>query len=305
MPVSSVRWFGKLCRLASRLLRFEVRALVALSDGTYVASNREWVFRAQPGEPVMRPSIVEEQGPAVTPPMTLTVGPDDRVLWGEYNSKSNHDQPVRLYVSDDRGRSYQVAHVFEPGSVRHVHNLYYDPGLEQYWVLAGDHDDEPGIGRLSADLRDFEWVGKGKQIYRAVCVFDFGDRLVYGTDTEMEPNAIVSLDKKTGRVERILETKGSCIYACRFGGLYALTTTVEPSKVNPSRNATLWLSRDGERWKNAFEATKDRWGRFFQFGSLVLPSGASPREAISFSGQAVKRIDGKLVVARLTEQESF
>ena len=300
LPISPGRRLGQVSRLASRLLRSEVKALGLLSDGTHVTSNREWVFYAPPGDPVMTRSAVDEQGQALKPPMTMTVGPNDRVLWGEYNSKLNHNLPVRLYVSDDRGRSYEVAHVFEAGSILHVHNIIYDQRLQRYWVLTGDHKDEPGIGRLSADLRDYEWVRKGEQCYRAVELFDFGDRLIYATDTQWESNALMSMDKTTGQVERLMELEGSCIYACRFGGLYALTTSVEPSPVNSSRYASLWLSRDGEHWRRVFQAEKDRWNSIlFQFGSLVLPRGASDREVILFSGQAVKGVDGKVMVAKL------
>ncbi|UCG17518.1 MAG: hypothetical protein JSV19_05695 [Phycisphaerales bacterium] len=303
VPRGFTRWMAEHSRMACRLLRHEIRAFRVLSTGRYVAANRESVFHARPGEPTMTQSRIEQGTQPVAPPMSITVGPGDRVLWGEYTGSDRIRREIRMYVSDDAGCTYNEFHRFAAGSIRHVHNLYYDRGLDQYWVLVGDHDEEPGIGRLSADLEHFEWVVKGKQIFRAVCVLDFGDRLVYGTDTEMEPNAVMSLDKKTGRVERIFETNGSCIYACRFGGWYALTTTVEPSTVNLSRNATLWLSRDGDRWLAAFEAPMDRWsGKYFQFSSLVLPCDGSDREVIAFSGQAVRDVDGKLIVAELAGQ---
>jgi hypothetical protein len=81
-----------------------------------------------------------------------------------------------------------------------------------------------------------------------------------------------------------------------------MSTTVEPSKVNRSRNASLWVSRDGERWTRVFQAAKDRWNeRYFQFGSLVLPRGESDREVIAFSGQAVRGLDGSVVMATLAD----
>jgi len=303
MPVSINRRLGQVSRLAGRLLRLEVRALATLSDGTHVAANREWVFHGRAGDGVMSRATVEERGQPLAPPMTLTVGPEERVLWGEYNSRTGHNLPVRLYVSDDGGRSYQIARVFTPGEILHIHNLIYDHRHRHYWLMAGDHDEEPGIGRLSVDLEDFEWIRKGKQCYRAVEVFDFDDRLLYATDTHLEPNALISMDKATGRIEQLMQLGGSCIYACRFGGIYALTTTVEPSTVNTSQHAELWLSRDGDCWRKAFRAEKDRWNAFyFQFGSLVLPRGRSDREVILFSGQALRGIDGQAMTARLVEE---
>lgn len=288
--------------LTKRLLRLELRALTPLSDGTLVAASHRGVFWGRAGDPVMRASDVEGRGKRLYSPMSLTAGPGDRVLWGEYVSWEAHGLPIRIYVSDDGGRSFQIAHVFEAGSVMHVHNIVYDALLDHYWVLSGDFDQEAGIGCLSADLSRFEWLYRGKQQYRAVEVFDFGDRLVYGTDTQLEPNAVMSFDKASGRVERLCETDGSCIYACRFGGLYALTTSIEPSSVNRARDAGLWVSRDGDHWRRVFTARKDCWHKaYFQFGSLVLPRGACDQETLAFSGQAVRGIDGRTVVATLNE----
>jgi hypothetical protein len=231
--------------------------------------------------------------------MRISVGPGDLVLWGEYGA-SGGNRAVRIYASRDGGRSFEVVRALEAGSVGHVHNVIYDRHLDHFWVLAGDHGAHPGIGRLSADLERFEWLVKGDQRYRAVEVFDFGERLVYATDTEMETNGLISLDKSTGRTERIRDFDGSCIYACRYGGVYALSTTVEPSGVNRSKWVSLWLSRDGEHWKRAHRAQKDRWNAdYFQFGSIVLPSGATDQELIFFSGQAVRNLDGRTAVGRI------
>ena len=295
LPRSPLRRAAEGSRLACRLLRHEIRALVRLSDGGYVAASRDGVFFGRPGDSRLAPSAVE--GSPYLSPMRITLGPGDRVLWGEYVGR-RPTRTIRIFASRDAGRSFQAVHTFELGSVFHVHNILWDARLDHYWVLAGDHGAEPGIGRLSADLERFEWLVKGEQRYRAVAAFDLGDRLVYATDTELESNGLISLDKETGRAERLRDFDGSCIYACRFGALYALSTTVEPSAVNRSEWATLWLSRDGERWWPGYRARKDRWSpRYFQFGSIVLPAGESDREVVFFSGQAVESLDGVTAVA--------
>jgi hypothetical protein len=129
-------------------------------------------------------------------------------------------------------------------------------------------------------------------------VFDLGDRLLYATDSERAQNELISFDKASGQAEVLREFEGSCIYACRFGGLYAITTTVEPSAVNASRESTLWLSRGGEEWRCALRARKDGWHPiYFQFGSIVLPRGESRHERLCFSGQALQGLDNQLSVA--------
>jgi hypothetical protein len=186
--------------------------------------------------------------------------------------------------------------------VLHIHNVCWDRGQGHYWVLAGDHGLHPGIGKLSRDFRRFEWFVRGEQRHRAVHVFDFSDWLVYPTDSEVEVNGLMWLDKRTGALRRVRDLPGSGIYACRFGGLFALSTTVEPSKINPATASGLWLSRDGERWQSAYWGEKDRWSpRYFQFGSVVLPCGESDQETLFFSGQAIRGLDGLTVVARLQQ----
>ena len=305
MPRSPARRMAEWSRLACRLLRQEVRALVRLSDGTYVAANRQGVFHGREGDAVMTRSRIEEGEVRLMPPMRLSVGPGDLVLWGEYGCPGEL-RTVRLFASRDRGRSFQVVQTLEAGTVYHIHNIFYDEHLDHFWVLAGDHGNAAGIGCLSADLQRFEWFVRGEQCYRAVAIFDFGDRLVYATDTETEKNGLISLDKATGKSERLRDFEGSCIYACQYGGLYAITTAVEPSEVNLSNWASLWLSRDGEHWSCAYRARKDRWNAdYFQFGSLVLPSGVTDREVILFSGQAVEGLDGRTAVARLVPGASL
>jgi hypothetical protein len=297
LPREALRRAAEASRLACRLLRHEVRALVELRDGRLVAANRRGVFAGPPDGGTLAASRVEGEGLPVLPPLCIGAGPD-AVVFGEYGSPRG--RPMRLFASRDGGRSFACVHRFEPGEILHVHNVVWDAGERHYWVLAGDFESQPGIGRLSADLARFDWFVRGAQQFRAVELFDLGDRLVYATDSQLEPNALISLDKRSGKSERLRPFEGSCIYAARFGPWYAVATTVEPSPVNPSRDATLWVSRDLDAWHCVLRARKDRWhADYFQFGSLVLPRGTSEQATLAVSGQAVAGLDGRLWVGSL------
>jgi len=303
-PRSPWRRAAELSRLACRLLRQEVRALVHLSDGSYVAANREGVFFGPGDGGVLQPSQVPAGDLRLMPPFRMAHGPADAVVWGEYGSWSE-PRPMRLFASTDGGRHFEKVHAFAPNEVLHIHNVCYDAARDHYWVLAGDHGPHPGIGMLSCDFQRFEWLVRGEQHFRAVHIFDFGDHLVYPTDTEVERNGLIWLDKTTGDVRRVCELPGSGIYACRFGGLFAFSTTVEPSEINTATASGLWLSRDGENWQVAYWGEKDSWSaHYFQFGSVVLPCGESDSETLYFSGQAVRGLDGRMRVARLAEREA-
>ncbi len=305
LPTSLVRRGLAHIRLACRLLRHEVKAMAVLSNGALVACNRQGVYHAAPRGHTMLPSKITCDGPPAKPPMTLNVGPGDRVTWGEYNSKTGHGLPIRIFVSEDAGAHYRAVHTSAGGDVLHVHSVFFDTQLGHYWVLTGDFDNEPGIGKLAADFSHFEWLARGRQQFRAVEVFDCGPFFVYGTDTQLEENHIVRLNKADATLETLQKTDGSCIYACRFGGLYVLSTSVEPSSINPSETASLWVSGDGIEWNEVYSAEKDSWHPvYFQFGSLVLPRGGSERETVLLSGQALRGIDGNVIVADITPRST-
>jgi hypothetical protein len=289
VSLSPARRLIGMSRLASRLLRQEFRALGVFAKSGLVAAGRQGVYFYTRDEGQFRPSRIAAGTQRVSTPLTITVGPNDRALWSEYNSNPYHGNPVRVFVSDDGGKNFDVGYVFEANDIKHVHNFVFDAALGKYWVLAGDWEHEPGIGLLSEDLKTCEWLRRGEQKYRTVDVFDFGDRLVYGMDSDLEPNAVFSMDKATGNVRRLCELEGSCIYSCRCGPWYVISTTVEPSKVNRSRHAALYLSRDGEKWRRVYRVEKDRWDdRYFQYGSLILPRG-----------QSLRGIDGRLFATDL------
>lgn len=291
-----VRKLLGMSRLGERLARHEVRTLVQVGSESIVAANREWIYYSGQGDAVMNRARIADGGRSVSPPLCISTDTRGRVLWGEYDSSRAHGKPVRVFISEDQGKSFEPVYTFEGGSIRHVHSLREDPSVGGYWVLVGDEFHEPGIGILSEDFKSLEWVGKGEQKYRAVDVFDLGDCLVYGTDSELEENAIVAMDKKSGKIEYLQKLEGSCIYSCKFGGVYAITTSVEPSIVNKATTAQLWLSRDAIHWTRCMNIGKDVYPpRLFQFGSIVLPRGNCENDTIFLSGQSLQVIDNTII----------
>ncbi len=289
-------------RLLCRLFRHEIRGAVTLSDSKVVAT-RQGLYYTGPNDITLKPARLPHLAPEIKLPMTITADSEDRIMWGEY--WGNPDlRSVRLFVSHDKGRSYEPFFNFKPGEIKHVHNIVEDPYDNCYWVLVGDHFQQSGIGRLSKDLKNFDWLVKGGQKYRAVCIFTLHDRLVYATDSEKEPDRICSLDKATGKWGKICDIPGSCIYAARFGKWYVISTTSEYFDFETIGNkmATLWVSEDCENWQQVFSAEKDIWHKkYFQFGSIILPRGQWDNSEIIFSGQAVKKYDNVTCVAEIVE----
>jgi hypothetical protein len=280
--------------LGARLLRFNIQAMHVLSDGSRVAIARDGIYRAEAGEVRMRRSWQLTRG---SRPINLAAD-GNRVLFGEYGSLDMVG--VRIYCSEDNGLHFEPVYEFPKGDIHHIHNIVVDRYEDYYWVLAGDHGRTPGIAALSKDFKHLEWVERGSQMVRAVSVLVRPDCLIYGSDTELEPNYIIRLDKKSGRYERVMPLDGSSLYAADFDEIGLLTTCVEPSHVNKGHFAGIYGSRDDENWSLLLSLRKDCWNSvLFQFGLIVLPNvecGVPPY--VMFSCQALSKQHDQVSIFR-------
>ncbi len=114
------------------------------------------------------------------------------------------------------------------------------------------------------------------------------DCLLYGTDSDMTRNYIIRLEKHSGKMTKLLEVEGSSLCAASFGPVMAISTCVEPNPCCPSKECSIYLSRDSDAWKRVMPHRKDRYQPFlFQYGTLVLPFACNKQPIGMFSGQAV------------------
>jgi hypothetical protein len=283
VPASGWKSYASLASLGARLLRYYIGALQVLGDGSRVAVARDGLYRAGPGESQMTRTFKVTRGSR-----PLHLGADGtRLLFGEYGDGYEKTE-VLVYVSEDSGRSWDVAYRFPAGDIRHVHNIVHDPWNNHYWIMVGDFGHQPGIGALSKDLRNIDWVVRGNQESRVVSPIVNEDNLVYGMDSDYAENFIVRLDKQSGKMTKLLKIEGSSLYSARFGSTSVISTCVEKNPACPSRECSLYLSRDGDAW-NRIETHQKDWYNYilFQFGTLVLPYVYCDRSKGMYSGQAV------------------
>jgi hypothetical protein len=283
VPTSGWKPWAAAMKPFSRLLRFNIQAFRVLEDGSRLAVARDGIYRASPGEKEMTRVFAYTRG---SRPLNLCDN-GSRVIFGEYGGCYDESE-VFLYVSDDFGQSWDVGYRFPRGDIRHVHNVMFDAQENHYWVMVGDFDRQPGIGALSNDLKNIDWITRGSQESRAVGAIITPDCLYYGTDSDRERNFLVRLEKRSGKTCKLQEVEGSSLYATSFGPVHAISTCVEPNPACPSRECSLYVSRDGDRWERILPHRKDILNPvLFQFGCLVLPYSHCPRPRGMFSGQAV------------------
>jgi hypothetical protein len=283
VPSPTWKSLVSLSKLAARLIRHNISAFRVLDDGARVAVAREGLYRAEPGEVRMTRYFSITRG---SRPLNFCAD-GSRILFGEYGDDYSNLE-VLLYASEDGGRTFDVCHTFPRGSIRHVHNVVFDPYSDHYWVFVGDFNDQPGIGMLSKDLKNLEWIRRGGQTSRVVQAIIKPDCMLYGTDSEVEGNYIIRMDKQSGRIEKLREVEGSCLYAAAFGPMLAISTCMEPSPHRITKECAIYLSRDGDNWQKTLVHLKDIYHHnLFQYGTLVLPYAYCDKPIGMFSGQAV------------------
>jgi len=231
-------------------------------------------------------------------PLNLAVD-GSRVLFGEYGNLDACE--VFVYVSENGGRTFSVGYRFPKGDIRHVHNVLVDPYHDGYWVFVGDYDRHPGIGSLSKDLQTLEWLNRGSQRHRAVAALIEPDCLIYGTDSDCQQNAIVRIDKRSGKVHDLREVESCSLYATTFGGVRVISTGVVPNLAGNSNECSLYASRDGAQWERLLVYKKDRHHtKYFQFGTIVLPYAYHSGPRGMYSGQAIEGMDDRVSFLELS-----
>jgi len=283
--------------LTYRLVRDGFHALAVLDNQTIVGAVPGALVTRDPNRNEFRVTHRIQRG---TRPLHIAAVPSGNIYWGEYFDNRERAE-VHIYVSTDRGCTWQIAYTFPEGGIRHVHNIVYDRWADCLWILTGDDGAECKVLRASCDLRSVEVVLAGNQQARAVAAIPTQQGLYLATDTPSEKNHIYRLDR-AGNVEQVGDLASSSIYGCRVGDAIFFSTMVEPSDVNASREVQLVGSREGMNWQLLARWKKDHWPmRYFQYGNAFLPDGENTTNFLAATTIAVKTDD---LVTTLWEVES-
>lgn len=283
--------------LSYRLVRDGFHALVVLDDKTIVGAVPGAIVTKVPKSDEFRVVHKVQRG---TRPLHITAVPSGRIYWGEYFNNPARAE-VHIYASLDRGRTWQIAHTFPAGSIRHVHNIIYDRWGDCLCILTGDKGNECKLLRASIDLSSVEEVLTGNQQARAVAAIPSQEGLYFSTDTPLEKNHVYRLDR-AGSIEPVGDLASSSIYGCSVADATFFSTMIEPSAVNTSREVQLVGSKNGANWQVLAAWKKDSLPmRYFQYGNAFLPDGENITRYLAATTIAVETDD---LVTTLWEVES-
>lgn len=273
--------------LAARLLRTGFHGLEVLSDGSLLAIVRGALLHKRPDSAEF---TVAHQVTRGNRPLNVCVHPSGRVYFGEY-FRNKRRSAVHVYGSDN-GTDFDVAGTFSKGSVRHIHGIHWDEHRGGMWVLTGDDGEESGLWWTPDEFVTLEPVLRGTQAARAVTLFAERSGLILPMDTPFEQNYVQHFDPQSGKLERLAELPGSVFHSSRTRHLHLLSTVVERSAVNSDPRPALLASHNGFDWRVVARLRRDLpqlkdKRPYFQWPTIVLPSGRSDSGRVLASGQGV------------------
>ena len=180
-------------------------------------------------------------------PLYFTKGFDKKsILFGDYTNDGKNNK-VNVY-SISENDEIKTLFSFNPGIVKHIHNIVPSYDNNFYWILTGDSDLESGIWKLDKDNNIDLFIGPS-QFFRSCFMCETKDNLYYLTDSPLVDNYINVVDKASKNIIHKTPISGPCIFALFDGKNIVFSTSVEP---NPNKKRVLNNYKKSETIKDRF-----------------------------------------------------
>lgn len=301
-------------RYATRLLRFGIRAAIAIDNDHIVISIGNMLHELDLTKETISKGWFCGEGirPLIFTDVKGIKGFDEGVYFGGYLSNTDKN-PVNIYrrnAIDD----WQVVYTFPQGVINHVHNIVADPYRECLWVFTGDFDEAAAIWRFCDRFSKIEYLASGNQKYRGCVAFATPEGLLYATDTPFSDNHIF-LIKVDGSIEELADLSGSCIYGCRWKNQYVFSSTVEADGRDESlkklffsrergagildSQVRLYVGNVVKGFNVLLSYKKDCLPFAFQFGAVKFPTGDNQTGIIYCQSIATRENDLNLLALKL------
>ena len=308
---------GKECcmgwsKLAIRLLRFGVRAAIAIDNETVVLSlgNTLYELNLVSGEQSKGWYCGKGIRPLLFSKINNIPRFEDGVYFGGYLGNMAKS-PVNLYRRDDADH-WEIIYTFPQGAINHVHNIVADPYRDCIWIFTGDFGESAAIWKATENFKKVERIVCNGQKYRACVVFALPEGLLYATDAPFADDFIYLLNPKTMEAKVLFPIHGSCIYGCKWKDKYVFSSTVEGDGRNTSRwefyfgrkrgsgikddYVHMYMGNLQEGFKEIYKEKKDCMPYYtFQFGVFKFPAGTNNGDTLYFQPVATKKNDLSLM----------
>jgi hypothetical protein len=256
-------------RLAQRLLRFMVTNVLPLPNGELFVTFDKSVGVVRSGK---YQALKGLERPCRVLRSACAVDSNRDVYFGEYLANVERGE-MRIYKYSPGSDHLEVVHTFPPGSIKHIHGIYFDEFTNALFCLTGDDEQECQILRSVDGFKTVQVVGRGDETWRAVSMLFDRDHIYYGTDAEFSANHIYRVERET-LVRQILgEVNGTVFYSKRIGDDLFFTTTAENAPAQKENVAAVWHVDGQGNCRELIKFKKDRWHKaLFMFGTIHFPA---------------------------------
>lgn len=166
------------------------------------------------------------------------------VLFGEYFRNSKHTN-VRLYISKDAGKSWQVAYEFPAGQIRHIHAVQQDPYTGKIWILTGDEGQADRMLWSADEGKTLNLLGGGRQKWRVTQLVFTPNMLYWGADSRKRNSdeaGVYQWEKNSRVLNKIAHVDGAIFYATRLAkGTIVMSTVREGASNEIDDKTRLWI----------------------------------------------------------------
>jgi hypothetical protein len=255
-------------RLAQRVLRFMVTNIIPLANGNLFVTFDKSVGIVRNGE---YQSLKKLMRPCRVLRAACAVDKNGDIFFGEYLDNAERGE-MRIYKYAAGADALEIACVFPPNSIRHIHGLYFDSFTDSIFCLTGDEEKECKFLRSSDGFKTFEVVGEGDETWRAVSVLFNQNSFFYGMDAEYRANHIYKVGRETLGRKSLGEVNGTVFYSKQIAENLFFTTTAENAPSQTENVAALWHVDENDNLRNLISFKKDRWHpTLFMFGTIHFP----------------------------------
>ena len=271
-------------RLSYRLFDDGFHGLAALPSGHLVASVPEGIISLAPGETEFH---ITHQTQCGRHPSGLVATPAGQFFWSGYEQKVGRRES-RIYVSPDRGLTWEVAHAF-PGGITGIRGLVHDDWDNCLWILAEEESPNCRVFRASLDFRVVEVAISGSEARMATCT-PTRDAIYFGSHDPAGSNHVFRLHR-SGSLIKVASLDGPAVSACQVGNSVFVSTMPHLDARTGVPKVRIYRSPDGDNWEEFLAWQKDLWPVIFQSGCASLAQGNNSTDLLAVSTVAVSGLD--------------
>ena len=217
------------------------------------------------------------------------------IYFGQYDQNKSR-KASKIYKIDEQN-NISIAHVFEPGAIRHIHSIAKDPYIEnRIWITTGDDDGECLLLYTDDIFKNVYNIGDKSQDYRIVNMGFSKDYLFYGTDNLTKKNYIYLQSRSDGNRKQVLPIEQTAWFLKQDKkGNAVLGTTVEHGDGCQVNYSSIYISKDfGTSWSELMRIPKDIYPMpLFKWGSVSFSNGAENLDEIFINFESLKYLSGK------------